>query len=76
MLLKFISVPVFIISLALGLFFVYMYGEDRKVVYVYPTPDNVAKILYKDRSDNCFQVKATEVDCAEASNVKEIPAQT
>jgi hypothetical protein len=63
MLFKYISLPVFIISLAFGLFFVYVYGEDLSPVYVYPSPENVNKILYQDKADNCFQYKAVEVEC-------------
>ena len=37
---KFISFKIFIISLALGLLFVYLSSPDPTIVYVYPTPDN------------------------------------
>ena len=59
----FLNIPLFIISLAIGFFFVYIYNPDKKIIYVYPTPDNVNKIQYVDKSDNCFSFKQTEVTC-------------
>ena len=34
---KFISFPVFLLSLAIGLFVVYLSSPDTKNIYVYPT---------------------------------------
>ena len=75
MILKYISIPVFLISLAFGLFFVYIYGEDLKVVYVYPTPENVNLILYKDNGDNCFKYIPERVKCPLLETITEIPVQ-
>lgn len=78
MFLKYISIPVFLISLAVGLFVVYIYGTDLKPVYIYPTPHNVEKILFKDNADNCFKLKLTETKCPGEftfETVKEIPVQ-
>ena len=55
---KYISVPVFIISLTIGLFMVYITNPNKEVVYVYPTPDNVENIIYKDKSSTCWKYKA------------------
>ena len=63
MLSHYISVPVFIISLAVGLFFVYILGPETKTVFIYPSPENVDKILFKDKADNCFQLQQEEVEC-------------
>ena len=35
---KFISVPIFILSLAIGLFVVYITAPKAQVIYVYPNP--------------------------------------
>jgi hypothetical protein len=77
MLFNYISVPVFIISLAIGLFFVYVLGPETKVVYIYPSPENVDKILFKDKADNCFSLKQEEIECpSDLSLLQKVPIQT
>ena len=44
---KFISVPIFILSLAIGIFVVYISQPPSQIIYVYPNPDNEDKITYK-----------------------------
>jgi len=74
--LKFINIPVFIISLAVGLFFVYIYSSDKRKIYVYPTPDNVDTIQYKDQTGTCFEFKDAKVACPKKeSEISKIPAQ-
>ena len=76
-LLKFINVPVFIISLAIGLFIVYLSISDNRKILVYPTPENVNLIQYKDAVGNCFDIIQTERKCpANASEISKIPAQS
>ena len=75
MFLKYISVPVFLISILIGLLYVYLLTPSPTIIYVYPTPDNVDKIIYKDKADNCFSFKPLEVSCSN-KNVKNIPIQS
>ena len=76
MFLKFISLKIFLISLAIGLLFVYLSNPDPTIIYVYPTPDNVDKITYKDKASNCFKFSAKEVQCPENKNsIKTSPLQ-
>ena len=71
-----ISIPIFLISLFIGIFFVYIFGSDRKVIYVYPTPDNINRILYKDKADNCFSLESKEIKCPlDSSKITTIPIQ-
>ena len=73
---KYINFPVFLVSLAIGILFVYLFQPDLKVIYVYPTPDNLNKIQYKDKVDNCFKFEAQEIQCPnDKSKIKDIPVQ-
>ena len=76
MILDYISFPLFFISLAIGLFFIYIWGPEMKTIYIYPSPENVEKILFKDNADNCFYLKSTEVKCpSDLSKISTIPIQ-
>lgn len=71
--LKFISIPIFLISFAFGLFFIYIWGEDLHPVYIYPTPENVGEVLYKDNAGSCYTYKAKKAECT--YNAKDITIQ-
>lgn len=72
---KYINIPVFILSLAIGIFFVYVYQFDKRVIYVYPKPDNVDYIQYKDSAGTCFNIKQDNMKCPVESEISKIPAQ-
>ena len=74
---KYINITVFLISLAFGLFAVYITMPDTRKIYVYPTPENVALLQYKDKTDTCFSFKQTEVTCPKNENdISKVPAQS
>jgi hypothetical protein len=75
-LLKYIDVKIFLISLFLGLFAVYITMPDLRIIKVYPTPENVQILQYKDKADQCFSIEEKEVACpADKSKIKKIPIQ-
>jgi hypothetical protein len=77
MLLNYISLRIFIISFAIGLFFIYILGPKRKKIYVYPSPETVNKVLFKDKADNCFYFEEQEVECPKDETlISSIPIQT
>lgn len=71
-----INLPVFFISLALGIIFVAVFVPDRRIIYVYPTPENVDTIQYKDAADNYFVVKQRKTKCpTKSTEISTIPVQ-
>uniref|UniRef100_A0A6C0IGB5 Uncharacterized protein n=1 Tax=viral metagenome TaxID=1070528 RepID=A0A6C0IGB5_9ZZZZ len=76
-LLKFINIPVFVISLIFGLVAVYMLNEgEMRKIYVYPTPENLEKIQYKDGTDTCYEFEQIEIQCPNNKNqISKIPIQ-
>lgn len=73
---KYINIKIFIISLAIGLFAVYITMPDTRKIYVYPTPENIDVLQYKDKTSNCFQYKQKVVNCpTDESKISKIPAQ-
>ena len=73
---KYIDFKIFIISLAFGLFAVYMTVPDMRKIYVYPTPENVDVLQYKDATDTCFSFEQSEVACpVDTSKITTIPMQ-
>ncbi len=76
MLSNYISLPIFLISFALGLFFVYIMGPEMKTIYVYPSPQNYIKTLYKDSANQCFQFNPVETSCPiNPLSIKSVPVQ-
>jgi len=60
---KYINVPVFIISLIIGIAMVYITMPDNRKIFVYPTPENISVLQYKDKTDTCFSFQQKEVAC-------------
>ena len=74
---KFIRLDVFILSLAFGIFAVYVTMPSSRKIYVYPTPENIGVLQYKDATDTCFSFKQTEVTCPTSeSEITTVPVQS
>lgn len=72
-----ISFPAFLISLVVGLFVVYVFNPTPTVIYVYPTPENIDKLQYKDYANNCYEFTSKEVKCPNDKKlINIIPVQT
>jgi hypothetical protein len=75
MITKYINLTVFILSFSLGIFAVYVTLPDERKVIVYPSPDNIDYIQYKDKAGNCFKVKQTKTKCQDNFKIFNIPPQ-
>jgi hypothetical protein len=77
MIFNYISFPTFLISFAIGLFFTYILGPEIKTIFIYPSPENVDKILFKDKAENCFYFDQVDVKCpSDNSLISKIPIQS
>jgi hypothetical protein len=48
-----------------------------KNIYVYPSPETIGKVLYKDKADNCFYFEEEKIKCPnDSSLISAIPIQT
>lgn len=61
---KYINFKAFLISFAIGLLYIYLTDDYKKVIVVYPTPMNKDKKIYVDKANNCFKYHLTETTCA------------
>lgn len=76
MFLEYISIPAFLFGLFIGILFIYILGPNSKEIYVYPSPENVGKLLYKDKADNCFILREDKITCPKnKSEISIIPSQ-
>jgi len=74
---NYISLPVFILSFSIGLFFIYILGPEIKSIYIYPTPETVGKVLVKDKADNCFYYEEQTVNCpSDETQISSTPIQS
>ena len=55
---------------------VYLSPIEYKTVFVYPTPDNVNNIQYKDTAGTCYQFEPKTISCDSVKNASAIPPQS
>lgn len=73
---NYISLPLFIGSFLLGLFYIFLIGPEKKEYELYPTPYNVNNIQYKDEVNNCFKYNYHKMECPlNPLSTKTIPVQ-
>ena len=73
---KLFSFPVFLISFAIGILIVYLTSPPPRPIMVYPTPENVSELLYRDQASQCYRFMPKEVKCSSKSKtMSQIPPQ-
>ena len=58
-----INWDLFVFSLYIGLFFCYILTPKPRVVFKFPSPDNVNDVIYVDNNNYCYKYNANIVDC-------------
>ena len=58
-----INYKYFLYSLVIGIFIAYIFQKKKRVIYVYPTPENINKIQYEDKTNTCFSFEMKNVEC-------------
>jgi hypothetical protein len=66
-------IGLFLLSFFIGGVLIYLLPIEYKIVVVKPTPDNLQKIQYLDKGDNCFEFSSAKVGCT--ANAKQIDVQ-
>jgi hypothetical protein len=73
---KYIHLPVFLLSFLIGIIYIYLSNEATRDIYVYPTIDNQDMFQYIDKAENCFSFVPKEVKCPiNTGSLKSIPIQ-
>jgi len=72
---NYINFRIFIITFAIGLFYIYINDDHKKIIIMHPTPDNIGKYQYKDKTDNCFSYQMKEVKCPSDNFIHNIEMQ-
>ena len=48
-----------------------------KTIYIYPSPENIDKVLFKDKAENCFYFEEEIMDCPkDNTKISTIPIQS
>lgn len=66
--LSIIKFKYFIISLCVGLLYIYLNEDYKHVIILYPNPQNVSKYTYVDKANNCFNYDLQETKCPDNEN--------
>jgi len=73
---KFINWTAFILSFAFGVFAVYITAPQTRKIVVYPSPDNVDILQYKDQSGQYYRFKEKTVKCpSDLDKITKTPIQ-
>ena len=73
---KFFNFKYLILGIFFGMLALHYSDNEKRVIHVYPTPENINIIQYKDGADNCFTYENIIVDCpTDPDEIHSIPVQ-
>jgi hypothetical protein len=73
---RFVHYKTFFISFIIGIISQVLTNAHKVKITVYPTPETYAKILYKDKADNCYRYEQEIVKCPpKKTSIFNIPIQ-
>jgi hypothetical protein len=74
--LKFFNFKFLILGIIFGFFALSYSDSEKRVIRVWPTPENIDVIQYQDSADNCFTFENILVDCpSDPDQINSIPVQ-
>ena len=66
----------FFVGLVFGVLLVVFFRFEKEIIYKYPHPNTIQKLVYKDQNGACYKYNVNEVNCDEnESTLKEYPLQ-
>tara|TARA_A100001035_G_C27610610_1_gene420696 strand:- start:529 stop:765 length:237 start_codon:yes stop_codon:yes gene_type:complete len=73
---KYFNLKFLILGILFGVLAVHFSENEKKIINVYPTPENVDIVQYKDSAENCFNFENIVVNCpSDVSKINTIPVQ-
>lgn len=73
---KFFNFKFLLLGIIFGFFALKYSDNEKRVVRVWPTPENIDVIQYKDSADNCFNFENIAIDCpSDPDQINSIPIQ-
>ena len=58
-----INMNYFLISFCIGIFVCYITKPIPKIIFKYPTPNNVKDTIFTDKHENCYKYESETVEC-------------
>jgi|TARA_B100000123_G_scaffold269266_1_gene245082 hypothetical protein len=49
-----------------------MFGVEEDPIYLYPSPDNIYDIVYKDKAESCYVYRPIMTKCTDESKTIKI----
>ena len=73
---NYFNIKFLILGILFGIVAIYFTDNEKRIINVYRTPDNVDVIQFKDSADNCFKFENIVVDCPDnLDDINTIPVQ-